>query len=72
MKFEITEKGVYDEGGKRVPVGTVIDLEDNEVPTFLKGKGRKLHAATAVDDADEGGMDDGKKSAVVNPAKKSA
>lgn len=76
MKFEITQKGVYDESGKRVPVGTVVDLTDETIPTFLTGKGRDLSAAlSAIEDEDEDEQADdekntnAKKTAVTNPKK---
>ena len=65
MKFEITQKGVYDKSGKRIPVGKVLTLKGDKVPSHLVGKGRDLTpaAAKAVDDQD----DEPQKSAVTNP-----
>lgn len=62
MKFEITQKGVYDKNGKRVPVGKVMTLKGDEIPSNLVGKGRSLTPMVA-DDGEE-------KQAVTNPAKK--
>jgi hypothetical protein len=56
MKIEITEPGVYDQDGKRVPVGTEINVKGDGVPAWLNGKGRVVAQAKA-------------KTAVTNPAK---
>ncbi|MBA86128.1 MAG: hypothetical protein CML69_15555 [Rhodobacteraceae bacterium] len=64
MKFEITQKGVYDKSGKRVPVGKVLTLKGDEIPSNLVGKGRSLTPVVADDGED--------KQAVINPAKKDA
>lgn len=57
MKFEITEKGVYDDQGKRVPVGTVVELDGEELPAALKNKGRVFAtAAVAVTNPAEGAL----------------
>jgi hypothetical protein len=65
MKIEITEKGVYDGKGQRIPVGTVINVKDGEIPSNLVGKGRAVRAIEAdQDDAQDA------KTAVTNPAKK--
>jgi hypothetical protein len=55
MRFEVTQKGVYDKDNNRVPVGAVIEHDGDTVPGYLKNKGRVL--------------DDGAKTAVTNPAK---
>lgn len=54
MKYEVTEKGVYDAKGERVPVGTEIEVKGDDVPAYLKNKARPLGKA---------------KAAVTNPAK---
>jgi hypothetical protein len=64
MKFEITQKGVHDKDGKRIPVGKVLTLKEDKVPPYLAGKGRSLTPETADDGED--------KQAVTNPAKKGA
>lgn len=55
MKIEITEKGVYDKDGKRVPVGTEIAVKGDEVPASLLNKGRVISQGKG-------------KTAVTNPA----
>lgn len=40
MKFEITQKGVYDGNEKRIPVGTIVEIKGDEVPRNLVNKGR--------------------------------
>lgn len=43
MKLEITEKGVYaptENGDRRVPVGTVIDIGGEEIPPAILNKCR--------------------------------
>jgi len=56
MKFEIIRKGVYDQNGNSIPVGTEITVKGDEVPSWLLNKGRVV--------ADRKG-----KTAVTNPAK---
>lgn len=38
MKVKITKKKVYDSKGKEVPVGTVLNLEEDTIPAFLVNK----------------------------------
>lgn len=38
MKLKITEKGVFDEESNEVEVGTTVDVDGDEIPSFLKGK----------------------------------
>lgn len=38
MKVKVTEKGVYDAKGERVPVGTVLSVKGDELPAYLVGK----------------------------------
>jgi hypothetical protein len=38
MKIKITEKGYYDQAGNAVAVGTVIDLDQNNIPPALAKK----------------------------------
>jgi hypothetical protein len=73
MKIEITEKGVYDAKGERIPVGTEITVKGDEMPGWLKKKARVVGAkpakAVAVtnpkkgaadgDDTQPGGENDG-------------
>jgi len=53
MKVTITESGVYDADGQRVPVGTEISVKGDAIPAWLVGKCQVV----AV-----------KKTAVTNPA----
>ena len=53
MKVTITETGVYDPKGERIPVGTEISVKGDAIPDWLVGKCQ----AVAV-----------KKTAVTNPA----
>ncbi len=55
MKFEITQKGVYDQKGKPIPVGTEIDVDGEKVPAWLVNKGSPMKSKG--------------KTAVTNPAK---
>ena len=52
MKVEITQKGVYDEKGKAVEVGTEITVKGDKVPSNLLNKcrvvGKPAKAAKAV------------------------
>lgn len=47
-KFKVTQKGVIGKGNKAFAVGDVIDVElvDNQVPAWLKNKGRLIEVAT--------------------------
>lgn len=56
MKVEITETGVYDQDGNRVPVGTQIDVKGDAVPAWVANKCRVVAKAQG-------------KTAVTNPAK---
>jgi len=40
IAIQITQKGVYDDEGERVPVGKEIEIgtQDGNLPAFLKGK----------------------------------
>lgn len=38
MKAQVTERGVYDQKGVAIEVGTVINVEGDELPTYLKNK----------------------------------
>lgn len=38
MKLKITEAGVYDAEGKRIPVGEEITVKGDSVPAWLVGK----------------------------------
>ena len=40
MKIKITEAGVYDQKGQRVPVGTEITVKGDAIPGWLVNKGR--------------------------------
>ncbi|MDZ7906192.1 MAG: hypothetical protein U5N55_10765 [Cypionkella sp.] len=56
MKIKITEKGVYDNKGKAIEPGTVVEHKGDEIPAWLANK------AVAMDTGRAG------KSAVTNPA----
>ena len=47
MKAEITQEGVFDQTGNRVPVGTVIEVSGDDLPAWLANKARPV-AAEAV------------------------
>jgi len=55
MKVKITEKGVYDQDGNRVPVGATVDVKGDTLPGYLANKGAVVEG--------------GRKTAVTNPAK---
>lgn len=38
MKCKVTEKGVYDAKGERIPVGTVLNVKGSKIPPYLVGK----------------------------------
>ncbi len=38
MEVKITEKGVYDQDGKPVPVGTTITVKGDAMPAYLVSK----------------------------------
>lgn len=57
MKIKITEAGVYDQNGQRVPVGTEISVKGDVVPAWLVNKGQII------------GEKPTKAVAVTNPAK---
>lgn len=42
MKIEITEKGVYDRKGERIPVGTEITVKGDTVPAAFVNKCRVI------------------------------
>lgn len=42
MKLQVTEKGVHDAEGKRVPVGAIIDVDGDVVPPSLVNKVRPV------------------------------
>lgn len=54
MKLEITKRGVYDQKGQPIPVGTEITVKGDTVPGWLGNKGVEVKAKG--------------KSAVTNPA----
>lgn len=55
MKVEVTRKGVYDQAGKRVPVGTEVEVKGEVVPGYLRSKCRVVAGK-------------GQRAAVTNPA----
>ena len=57
MKIVIAEKGVYDQKGQPVPVGTEISVKGDAAPAWLVNKGRVIGEKPA------------KAVAVTNPAK---
>lgn len=57
MKIKITENGVYDQKGQRVPVGTEFSIKGDAVPAWLVNKGQVIGEKPAKADA------------VTNPAK---
>lgn len=48
MKVKVTEQGVYDAKGERVPVGTVINVKGDALPGYLIGKAQPLDIAPRV------------------------
>lgn len=58
MKIEVTRKGVYDQNGNPVPVGTEITVKGDEIPASLVNKGRVIASkpakAVAVTNPDKG------------------
>lgn len=44
MKYEITEKGVYDQKGEMLEVGSTIEVKGSDIPNFLLNKTRKVGA----------------------------
>ena len=56
MKFEVTQKGVYDKDGKPVPVGTVVELQSDDVPGYLVNKGQVRDKTFVTNPADDGGV----------------
>lgn len=56
MRIEITRRGVYDQNGNPIPVGTEVATKGDGVPAWLANKGRVV--------ADAKG-----KTPVTNPAK---
>jgi hypothetical protein len=67
MKIKVTEKGVYDQKGKRVAVGTVFDVPGGVIPSWLVGKVAIIEGAPAKAQAVPEG-----KTAITNPAKTDA
>lgn len=47
MKLKITGRAVHDKDGELIPVGTIISLESDEVPSWLANKVEVLGAPTA-------------------------
>lgn len=48
MKAKVTEQGVYDANGKRVPVGTVVNVKGDALPGYLIGKAQPVDAEPRV------------------------
>ena len=46
MQFKITKKKVYHEG-EQVPVGTIVDIDGDEIPGYLVNKGEVVEEAPA-------------------------
>ncbi|MCC0013878.1 MAG: hypothetical protein H6881_08370 [Rhodobiaceae bacterium] len=46
MKLEITEKGIFDQNGKRVPVGTEIEVKGDTIPAAFVNKCRVIGKAS--------------------------
>ena len=46
MKIQITSRGVYDDDGKEIEVGTEITVPGDNVPAWLVNKGRIVAAPT--------------------------
>lgn len=55
MKVEVTRKGVYDQAGNKVAVGTEMDIKGDTVPGYLRNKVRVVPSK-------------GQRAAVTNPA----
>lgn len=55
MKAKITEKGVYDAKGNRVPVGAEVGFKGDKLPAYLVGKAVLMEGKS-------------EKVAVINPA----
>jgi len=56
MKFEITQKGVYDAKGNNIAVGEEVTVEGDTMPGWLVGKAVRIKERKG-------------KTAVTNPAK---
>lgn len=65
MKIEITEKGVFDQKGERIEVGTELDIKGDKLPAAFVGKAKILRQkpakAVAVTNPADGALPDGKK-----------
>lgn len=51
MKVKVTEKGVYDAKGERVPVGTMLNVKGDEMPAYLVGKAAAVDAEPVTNPA---------------------
>lgn len=56
MKIKITEQGVHDQNGDEIELGTVLDVNGDDVPGWLVNKGEVVAEAKG-------------KTAVTNPKK---
>ncbi|TXH18081.1 MAG: hypothetical protein E6R03_02785 [Hyphomicrobiaceae bacterium] len=64
MKAKITQKGVYDEKGQVIPVGTIVNVKGDTLPGYLVSKAEVLESGQRVavtnpksDDTQPGGGD---------------
>ena len=42
MKIEVTQKGIRDQNGKRIPVGMVLDIKGDTIPAGMVNKVRVI------------------------------
>lgn len=38
MKIKVTQRGIRDQDGKRVPIGTVLDIKGDTIPAGMVNK----------------------------------
>ena len=46
MKIEITQKGVFDDKGAELKLGSIVEISADKMPAYLAGKARVLEVAT--------------------------
>ena len=62
MKLEITKKGYHDKAGRKVDVGTIINVKGDEIPAGLVNKCRvvsETKGKTAITNPAQGGEGSG-------------
>lgn len=56
MKFQVTQKGVYDAKGEMIEIGRVIEVKGDAMPAYLVGKAVDVTDAKAITNPAKGAV----------------